>query len=75
MFAKILRSLSPIAFAAAALTLITPAPLVAQAASSLVTTRLTQPIDENSRVTLKGTVHPPGQRRQRPRSRARQHAA
>ena len=57
MFAKILRSLSPIAFAAAAFTLITPAPLAAQAASSLVTPRLTQPIDESSRVTLKGTVH------------------
>ena len=58
MLAKILRSLSPIAFAAAALTLIAPALLVAQATSSLVTTRLTQPIDENSRVTLKGTLHP-----------------
>src|SRR5271165_3608380 len=58
MLAKILRSLSPIAFAAAALTLIAPVPLVAQATSSLVTTRITQPIDESSRVTLKGTVHP-----------------
>src|SRR5271154_2657056 len=59
MLAKILRSLSPLAFAAAALTLIAAAPLVAQtAAPSLVTTRLTQPVDENSRVTLKGTVSP-----------------
>ena len=62
MFAKIFRSLSPLALAAAALTLVAPAPLVAQAASqaasSLVTTRLTQPIDESARVTLKGTVHP-----------------
>jgi subtilase family serine protease len=59
MLAKILRSLSPLAFAAAALTLIAPAPLVAQtAAPSLVPNRLTQPVDENSRVTLKGTVSP-----------------
>ena len=53
MLAKILRSLSPLAFAAAALTLIAPAPLVAQtAAPSLVPNRLTQPVDENSRITL-----------------------
>ncbi len=58
MPAKIIRCLSPIAFAAAALALIAPAPLAAQAISSLVTPRLTRPIDENSRVTLKGTVHP-----------------
>jgi trimeric autotransporter adhesin len=32
--------------------------LHAQATPSLVTNRLTQPIDENSLVTLKGTVHP-----------------
>jgi hypothetical protein len=58
MLAKILRSLSPLALAAAALTLIGPAPLVAQATSSLVANRLTQPIDDNARITLKGTVHP-----------------
>jgi trimeric autotransporter adhesin len=58
MLPKILRSLSPIAFVAAAFNFVAPAPLVAQATSSLVTTRLTQPIDENSRVTLKGTVNP-----------------
>jgi hypothetical protein len=62
MLAKIFRSLSPLALATTALTLIAPAALVAQAASqaapSLITNRLTQPIDENSRVTIKGTVHP-----------------
>jgi trimeric autotransporter adhesin len=58
MFPKILRSLSPIAFVAAAFALIAPVSLLAQAGSPLVTTRLTQPIDENARVTLKGTVHP-----------------
>ena len=62
MLAKIFRSLSPFALVTAALTLIAPAALVAQAASqaapSLITNRLTQPIDENSRVTIKGTVHP-----------------
>ena len=58
MLPKILRSLSPIALVAAAFNFVAPATLVAQATSSLVTTRLTQPIDENARVTLKGTVHP-----------------
>jgi len=58
MLAKILRPLSPIVFIAAAFTLIAPSPLVAQAAPSLVTNRITQPINENARVTLKGTVHP-----------------
>jgi len=58
MLPRILRTLSPIAFIAAAFTLIAPVPIVAQATSSLVTTRLTQPIDENSRITLKGTVSP-----------------
>lgn len=58
MLAKILRSLSPLALAAVSLTLVAPAPLLAQAASSLVTNRLTQPIDDNARITLKGTVSP-----------------
>ena len=58
MLPKILRSLSPILLVAAAFNLVAPAPLVAQATSSLVTTRLTQPINDNSLVTLKGTVHP-----------------
>src|SRR5271165_2213034 len=57
MLLKILRSISPIAFAAAAFTLIAPAPLVAQA-TSFATPRLTQPIDDNARITLKGTVNP-----------------
>src|SRR5271170_8028410 len=57
MLLKILRSISPIAFAAAAFTLIAPAPLVAQA-TSFVTPHLTQPIDDNARITIKGTVHP-----------------
>ena len=58
MFPKILRSLSPLALVAAAFNLLMPAPLVAQATSSLVTNRLTQQIDDNARITLKGTVHP-----------------
>jgi len=58
MFPKILRSLSPIAVFAAAVAFVSPVSLVAQSASSLVTTRITQPIDENSRVTLAGSVHP-----------------
>ena len=47
-----------IAFFATALAFFAPAPLAAQTASSLVTTRINNPIDENSRVTFKGTVHP-----------------
>ncbi|MBV8673433.1 MAG: hypothetical protein JOZ33_08365, partial [Acidobacteriaceae bacterium] len=62
MLSKILRSVSPTVVLAAALALVSPSPLGAQnassAASSLVTTRITQQIDENSRVTLNGTVHP-----------------
>jgi len=58
MLPKILRALSTIALVAAASSFVTPASLVAQATSSLVTTRLTQAINENSRVTLKGTVYP-----------------
>ncbi len=58
MFPKILRSLSSIAVFAAAVAFVSPVSLVAQSASSLVTTRITQPIDENSRVTLAGSVHP-----------------
>ncbi|MGH9586900.1 MAG: protease pro-enzyme activation domain-containing protein, partial [Acidobacteriaceae bacterium] len=48
----------PLLAFASAFSLIAPALLHAQARSSLVTNRLTQPIDANSRVTLKGTVHP-----------------
>jgi subtilase family serine protease len=60
MISRILRAIAPAIVASAAVSLFTPIPLVAQAQaqSSLVTTRLTQPIDESSLVTLKGTVHP-----------------
>jgi hypothetical protein len=52
------RRLGFIALAAAAFAWFAPATLSAQAVSQLVTNRLTQPIDDNARVTLKGTVHP-----------------
>ncbi|MGB7191586.1 MAG: protease pro-enzyme activation domain-containing protein [Acidobacteriaceae bacterium] len=44
--------------AVSALSLLAPAALHAQARSTLVPNRLTQPINDNARVTLKGTVHP-----------------
>jgi subtilase family serine protease len=44
--------------AAAAFAWLAPSPLSAQATSQLVTNRLTQPVDDSARVTLKGTVHP-----------------
>ena len=57
-----LRKLSRIAVVSATLGLSASAALLAQTAqsnaTSLVTTRLTQPINENARVTLHGTVHP-----------------
>jgi len=53
---EIFRSLRWIAFASATLTLIATATLVAQTSGSLVTSRIIQPIDENTRVTLKGNV-------------------
>ncbi|MBV8438793.1 MAG: Ig-like domain repeat protein [Silvibacterium sp.] len=58
MLPKISRFLSPIACFVAALAWFSPSLLDAQVTSSLVTTRITQPIDENSVVTLKGSVHP-----------------
>src|SRR5271168_3880066 len=62
MFAKTFRTLSPIALVSVALALVMPTPLLAQIASpiapSLATTRITEPINDKSRVTLKGTVHP-----------------
>ncbi|MGB0123407.1 MAG: hypothetical protein WBP63_08240, partial [Silvibacterium sp.] len=58
MISRILRSFAPIAFAFTTASLLTAVPLHAQAGSSLVTTRLTQPIDDNAVVTLKGTIHP-----------------
>ncbi len=57
MFAKIFRTLSFTA-AAAALALIAQPPLLAQIAPSPATRRITEPINENSRLIIKGTVHP-----------------
>ena len=53
-----LRRLGGAIFAAAAFACFAPAVLSAQATSQLVTNRLTQPIEDSARVTLKGTVHP-----------------
>jgi trimeric autotransporter adhesin len=57
-----LCKLGRMAVVSAALGLFASVALVAQTpqsnATSLVTTRLTQPINENARVTLHGTVHP-----------------
>lgn len=57
-----LRKLGRIAAVSAALGVSASVALFAQTpqsnATSLVTTRLTQPINENARVTLHGTVHP-----------------
>src|SRR5579875_3157317 len=58
MITRILRTLSPVVVASACFALLLPAPLQAQANSNLVKTRITQPIDNNSLVTLQGTVHP-----------------
>ncbi|MBV8632440.1 MAG: Ig-like domain repeat protein, partial [Silvibacterium sp.] len=62
MLPKNFFSLAPIFSFAAAFVFVSLTPAAAQtaspAASSLVTTRIVQPIDENSRVTLKGSVHP-----------------
>ena len=58
MISRILRTFAPVALAFTTVSLITPLQLHAQAAPSLVTTRLTQPIDENVLVTFRGTVHP-----------------
>ena len=58
MLPRISRSLGSIVCLVAALACLSPSLLDAQVASSLVTTRINQQIDENSRVTLKGTVHP-----------------
>ena len=58
MISRILRTFAPVALAFTTASLLTPPQLHAQAAPSLVATRLTQPIDDNALVTLKGTVHP-----------------
>jgi hypothetical protein len=56
------RRIASFAFAATALAALAPACLSAQAVSQLaltpVASRLTQPINDSARVTLKGTVHP-----------------
>ena len=57
MLRKSSRLLSPIAVIAVAIALV-PVQIAAQRTSALVPTRLTQPIDENARITLKGFVHP-----------------
>lgn len=52
------RTFRALVSVAAALCLLAPAALQAQARATLVPNRLTQPINDNARVTLKGTVHP-----------------
>ncbi|HTV06421.1 MAG TPA: Ig-like domain repeat protein [Acidobacteriaceae bacterium] len=56
MITRLVRTIAPVVVAFFCLLL--SAPSLAQTTSSLVTTRITQPIDENSLVTLKGMVHP-----------------
>ena len=51
------RRIAAFVLAAAAFAVLAPAPLSAQA-DSLVTNRLTQPIDDSARITLQHTVHP-----------------
>ncbi|HTD55610.1 MAG TPA: Ig-like domain repeat protein [Silvibacterium sp.] len=61
MLPKIFRSLGPIGLFAATLAFVPPVRVAAQNASSapsLIAPRITQTIDESSRVTLKGNVHP-----------------
>jgi trimeric autotransporter adhesin len=58
MISKIFRSVALVVAGIASLSLLGTISLHAQAASSLVTNRLTAPIDDTSLVTLKGTVHP-----------------
>lgn len=55
---KNLRAVVAVAAASGLVGLLAPPQLRAQSAPSLVANRLTQRIDENSRVTLKGTVSP-----------------
>lgn len=58
MITRFLRTISTVAAAAACVSLGLSAPALAQSTSSLVKTRITQPVDDNSLVTLQGTVHP-----------------
>lgn len=58
MITRFVRPLVLVAGVSAALSLLLPVSSQAQTTSSLVTTRITQPINDNSLVTLHGTVHP-----------------
>lgn len=58
MISKIFRSIVTVATASALVSIAAAPQLHAQVNSSLVTNRLTQVVDENSRVTLRGTVSP-----------------
>ena len=58
MISKTYRTIASVIVASAAVSLFAPVSLYAQVTPSLVTTRITQQIDENSLATLKGTVHP-----------------
>lgn len=57
MNSKTFRTIVSVAVASVAVSFAAPQ-LHAQVTPSLVTNRLTQPVDENSRVTLRGTVSP-----------------
>ena len=57
MYPKILRLLSPVVVIAAVTTLV-PTHLAAQHSYAVATTRLTQPVDDEARITLNGSVHP-----------------
>src|ERR1700758_1658176 len=59
MTSRLFRSIVPVLVGIASLSSLTPGFLHGQAASSsLAVNRLTQPIDDSARVTLRGTVHP-----------------
>lgn len=58
MIRKVLRTLVPTLAVAVTASLFAPSLLHAQATPSLVTNRLTQPIDNSVRVTLRNTVSP-----------------
>lgn len=58
MIPKIFRTIASTVAASAAFCFLMPAALSAQTASSLVTNRVTQRVDDNALVTLKGMVHP-----------------
>ena len=58
MITRFLRTISLFVVTSACFSLFLSAPALAQSTSPLVKTRITQPIDNNSLVTLYGTVHP-----------------